>query len=81
MTPPELAEFQNENEKVNENEFSLVPTSPFLIPYAANAKAVPLTVVVAVDIGIAVVQYAAPSVVRIDLCTTPPGTVVANVVV
>jgi hypothetical protein len=28
MTPPELAQFQNENKKGNENEFSLVSSSP-----------------------------------------------------
>jgi hypothetical protein len=27
MTPPELAEFQNENEKENENEYSFVSSS------------------------------------------------------
>jgi hypothetical protein len=55
-------------------------TSVF-IPYATHAKAVLLIVVVAVYIGIVVVQFAVPSVVRIVLCTTPPVTVVANVVV
>ncbi len=28
ITPPELAEFQNEKEKQNENEFLLIPSSP-----------------------------------------------------
>ena len=64
-----------------ENEFSLFPSSLFLIPNATHAKAVLLIVVVAVYIGIVVVQFAVPSVVRIVLCTTPPVTVVANVVV
>jgi hypothetical protein len=38
ITPPELAEFQNEKEKQNENEFLLIPSSPHhLIPlYAHN---------------------------------------------
>ena len=53
-----------------------------LIPHATNAKAVLLTEAdVAVYIGIVVVQTAAPSVERIDLCTTPPVTVGATVAV
>ena len=38
ITPTELAEFQNEKEKQNENEFLLIPSSPHqLIPlYAHN---------------------------------------------
>ena len=72
MTPPELAEFQNENEKVNENEYLLVTSSPhpfipFLIPYATNTKAVPLSVAAAVNTGIVVVQTAVPSGDRTDL--------------
>jgi hypothetical protein len=55
-------------------------TSVF-IPDATNAKADLLIVVVAVYIGIVVVQFAVPCVVRIVLCTTPPVAVVANVVV
>jgi hypothetical protein len=52
---PELSKFQNENEKVNENEYLLVTSSPhpfipFLIPYATNTKADLLIVVVAVHI-------------------------------
>jgi hypothetical protein len=52
-----------------------------LIPYATHAKAVRLNVVEAEYTGIEVVQTAAPSDVRIDLCTTPPVTEVANVAV
>ncbi len=52
-----------------------------LIPYATHAKAVRLIAAAAEHIGTAVVQSAAPSVVRIVLCTTPPETEVANVVV
>ena len=59
----------------------LIPSSPFLIPYATHAKAVLHRVVVAVYIGNAVVQNAEPSVARIVLCTTPPETEVANGVV
>ncbi len=54
----------------------------FLIPYATNTKAVPLIGVgVAEYIWIVVVQFAVPSDVRIGLCTTPPVTEAANVVV
>ena len=52
-----------------------------LIPYATHAKAVKLNVEVAEHTGIVVAQPAEPSEVRIVLCTTPPVTVVANVVV
>ncbi len=52
-----------------------------LIPYATHAKAVRLTVVDAAYIGIDVGQVAIPSSVRIVLCTTPPETEVANVIV
>jgi len=83
MTPPELAQFQNENKKGNENEFSLVSSSPhpfipFLIPYATHANAVLLTVEAAAYIGIVVEQKAEPSDVRIVLCTTPPATEAAK---
>ncbi len=52
-----------------------------LIPHATHAKAAPLTVVAAANSGIEVVQVAVSSGGRIVLCTTPPATVVANVVV
>ncbi len=50
-----------------------------LIPNATNTKAVALLDVGAGDTGIVVVQPSVPSGVRIGLCTTPPGTEVANV--
>jgi len=56
-----IENFHSEHLNGNENEFSLVPSSPhpfipFLIPYATHAKAELLIVDVAVDIGIDVVQ-------------------------
>ncbi len=57
----------------------LIPSSPFLIPNATNAKALVLIgPVVAGYIGIAVGQSAVPSVGRNALCTTPPETDAAN---
>ena len=76
-TPPELAEFQNENEKVNENEYLLVTSSPhpfppFLLPYATHAKAVPLIEAEAVYTRKVKVQSAAPSIARTVINITPP---------
>ncbi len=56
----------------------LIPSSPFLIPYATHAKAGLLNVAGAANFGTGVPQFAVPSDVRINLCTTPPVTGVAN---
>ena len=64
--------------KIHLSLHHLIPSSPFLIPYATNTKAESLIAGVAEYSGIVAGQVAVPSEARIVLCTTPPVTEAAN---
>ena len=61
--------------------FADLPRPSDFVPEATDPPTVLSVVVVAVYIGVVVVQVSVPSVVRIVLSTTPPNAVVAHVVV
>jgi hypothetical protein len=71
---------------ITQQALTFIPSSPhpfipFLILKATHARAVRLIGEAAVHKGTVVAQAAVPTEARTDLCTTPPETVVANVVV
>jgi len=60
--------------------YTLQTFNCFLIPETTDRKTTPLIVVVSVSDAIVGIQVAIPSIVCIVLSSTPPVTVVANVV-